>query len=89
MHGRGLALAALGFEDVTPYRRGRASYHPAVLLKRYIYGYFNCVQSSRRIEKEARRIVELMCLIDRLAPDFKTITIFYKDHREAIGAVRR
>lgn len=65
-----LALGALGFEGVDPAATGRPAYHPAVLLKIYIYGYLNRIQSSRRLEREAERNVELMCLTGRLAPDF-------------------
>jgi transposase len=59
---------ALGFEGVDPAAMGRPAYHPAVLLKIYIYSYINRIQSSRRLEREAERNVELMWLIDRLAP---------------------
>jgi transposase len=68
-----LDLGALGFEGVDPAATGRPAYHPAVLLKIYIYGYLNRIQSSRRLEREAQRNVELMWLTGRLAPDFKTI----------------
>jgi transposase len=81
-----LKLHALGFEGAQPAATGRPSYHPAVLLKIYIYGYLNQVQSSRRLEREAQRNVELMWLTGRLAPDFKTIADFRKDHG---GAIRR
>jgi transposase len=66
-----LDLGALGFEGVDPAATGRPAYHPAVLLKIYIYGYLNRIQSSRRLEREAERNVELMWLTGRLAPDFK------------------
>ena len=66
-----LDLGGLGFV-VTPAATGRPPYHPATLLKLYIYGYLNRVQSSRRLEREAQRNVELMWLTGRLAPDFKT-----------------
>ena len=69
-----LDLAALGFEGVAPAASGRPSYHPAVLLKIYVYGYINQIGSSRRLEREAQRNVELMWLTGRLAPDFKTGT---------------
>ena len=72
-----------------PAATGRPSYHPAVLLKIYIYGYLNRVQSSRRLEREAQRNVELMWLTGRLAPDFKTIADFRKDNGEAIRKVCR
>jgi transposase len=68
-----LDLAELGFEGATPATTGRPSYHPAVLLGLYIYGYLNRIQSSRRLERECQRNVELMWLTGRLAPDFKTI----------------
>ena len=84
-----LRLHELGFEGAEPARTGRPSYHPAVLLKVYIYGYLNRVQSSRRLEREAQRNVELMWLTGRLAPDFKTIADFRKDHGEAIRKVCR
>jgi transposase len=82
-----LDLRALGFEGVVPEATGRPSYHPAVLLKLYIYGYLNRVQSSRRLEREAGRNVELMWLIGRLAPDHKTIATFRKDSGRAIRQV--
>jgi transposase len=80
----GLHLATLGFEGVTPAKTGRPAYHPAVLLKLYIYAYLNRIQSSRRLEREAQRNVELMWLIGRLTPDFKTIANFRKDNGPAI-----
>src|SRR6202161_4186553 len=82
-----LDLGELGFKGVKPADTGRPAYHPAVLLKIYIYGYLNRVQSSRRLEREAQRNVELMWLTERLAPDFKTIADFRKDNGAAIGAV--
>jgi transposase len=85
----GLSLEELGFEGAQPAATGRPSYHPAVLLKIYIYGYLNQVQSSRRLEREARRNVELMWLTGRLAPDFKTLADFRKDHGTAIRNVCR
>ena len=66
-----LDLHALGFEGTTPAVTGRPGYHPTVLLKIYIYGYLNRVQSSRRLEHECQRNLELMWLTGRLAPDFK------------------
>jgi transposase len=63
-----LSLDQLGFEGVDPAETGRPSYHPAVLLKLYIYGYLNRIQSSRRLEREAQRNVELMWLMGRLTP---------------------
>jgi transposase len=80
-------LRALGFEGVVPEATGRPSYHPAVLLKLYIYGYLNRVQSSRRLEREATRNVELMWLTGRRAPDHKTIANFRKDNGSAIRQV--
>jgi transposase len=82
-----LDLRALGFEGVVPEATGRPSDHPAVLLKLYIYGYLNRVQSSRRLEREASRNVELMWLTSRLAPDHKTIAAFRKDNGRAIRRV--
>jgi transposase len=79
-----LDLRALGFDAVDPSATGRPSYHPAALLKLYIYGYLNAVPSSRRLEREAGRNVELMWLTERLAPDHKTIADFRKDHGPAI-----
>ena len=84
-----LDLGSLGFEGVHPAKTGRPAYHPAVLLKLYIYGYLNRIQSSRRLEREAQRNVELMWLTGRLAPDFKTIANFRKDNGKAIGKVCR
>jgi len=68
-----LDLAELGFEGVEPAETGRPAYHPSVLLKLYVYGYLNQVQSSRRLEREAGRNVELMWLLGRLVPDHKTV----------------
>jgi len=84
-----LNLAKQGFEGVQPEATGRPSYHPAVLLKLYIYGYLNRVQSSRRLERETQRNVELMWLLNRLTPDFKTIADFRKDNGPAIRSVCR
>src|SRR5215510_5194205 len=83
-----LELARLGF-DVVPETTGRPAYHPSTLLKIYLYGYLNRVQSSRRLERETQRNVELMWLTGRLSPDFKTIADFRKDNGEAIRAVCR
>lgn len=85
----GLNLAKQGFDGVQPEATGRPSYHPAVLLKLYIYGYLNRIQSSRRLEREAQRNVELMWLLTRLRPDFKTIADFRKDQGAAIRRVCR
>jgi transposase len=75
-----LDLGKLGFAGIDPEPTGRPSYHPATLLKLYIYGYLNRVQSSRRLESEAGRNVEVMWLLGRLAPDHKTIADFRKDN---------
>ena len=83
-----LDLSGLGFKTV-PEVTGRPGYHPSTLLKLFIYGYLNRVQSSRRLEREAQRNVELMWLTGRLAPDFKTIADFRKDNGEAIRLVCR
>jgi transposase len=84
-----LDLKALGFEGADPAITGRPSYHPAVLLKIYIYGYLNRIPSSRRLEREALRNVELMWLTGRLAPDFKTIADFRRDNGVGIRNVCR
>ena len=84
-----LDLLSLGFDGVVPEATGRPSYHPAVLLKLYIYGYLNQVSSSRRLEREAQRNVEVMWLTGRLAPDFKTIADFRRDNGPAIRATCR
>src|SRR5712672_825856 len=83
----GLDLAELRFEGVDPEATGRPSYHPSMLLKLYIFGYLNRVQSSRRLEREAGRNVEVMWLTGRLAPDHKTIADFRKDKGPAIKKV--
>jgi len=85
----GLDLVRLGFERAQPAETGRPAYHPATLLKIYIYGYLNRVQSSRRLEREAQRNVELIWLTGRLMPDFKTIADFRKDNGEAIRTACR
>ena len=82
-----LDLATLGFAGMTPAATGRPAYHPSTLLKIYLYGYLNRLQSSRRLEREAQRNIELMWLVGRLAPDFKTIADFRRDNGEAIRAV--
>src|SRR3979411_1650798 len=84
-----LDLAALGFSGVTPATTGRPGYHPSTLLKIYLYGYLNRLQSSRRLEREAQRNIELMWLVGRLAPDFKTIADFRKDNGAVIQSVCR
>ena len=80
----GLDLRKLGFGDVQPLATGRPGYHPATMLKIYIYGYLNRVQSSRRLERECQRNIELIWLTGQLAPDFKTIADFRKDNSKAI-----
>jgi len=82
-----LDLGELGFDGVAPEATGRPAYHPSVLLKLYIYGYLNRVQSSRRLEHEALRNVEVMWLTGRLVPDHKTIADFRKDNGGAIRQV--
>jgi transposase len=82
-----LDLAEMSFEGVEPAATGRPSYHPSVLLKLYIYGYLNRVQSSRRLEREAGRNVEVMWLLGRLAPDHKTIADFRKDNGLALRKI--
>ena len=84
-----LDLAKLGFGGVNPKETGRPAYHPAVMLKIYVYGYLNRVQSSRRLERECQRNVEAMWLTGCLAPDFKTIADFRKDNGPAIRKVCR
>src|SRR5476649_710755 len=84
-----LDLVNLGFEGAIPADTGRPAYHPAILLKIYIYGYLNRMQSSRRLEREAQRNVELMWLTGCLMPDFKTIANFRKDNSKAIRGVCR
>ena len=84
-----LHLGDLGFDGVQPHATGRPAYHPSTLLKLYVYGYLNRVQSSRRLERECQRNIELIWLTRRLAPDFKTIADFRKDNGEAIRKVCR
>src|ERR1700684_1064975 len=81
-----LDLAALGFAGMTPAATGRPAYHPSTLLKIYLYGYLNRIQSSRRLERETQRNLELMWLTGRLMPDFKTIADFRRDSGPAIRA---
>ena len=85
----GLDLGKLGFGRFAPLERGRPCYHPATLLKIYIYGYLNRVPSSRRLERECQRNIELIWLTGHLAPDFKTIADFRKDNGRAIREVCR
>jgi transposase len=82
-----LDLADLGFAGVAPAATGRPAYHPATLLKLYIYGYLNRVQSSRQLEREAGRNLEVMWLLGRLLPDHKTIADFRKDNGPGIRKV--
>src|SRR5271154_6754789 len=82
-----LELRDLGFDSVDPAATGRPAYHPSPMLKLYIYGYLNRVQSSRRLEREAGRNLEVMWLTGRLAPDHKTIADFRKDNGSAIKKV--
>jgi transposase len=88
-----LDLAALGFDGVVPQATGRPAfhraYHPTALLKIYIYGYLNRIPSSRRLEQETGRNLELMWLTGQLQPDHKTIARFRKDNGSAIQAVCR
>jgi len=83
-----LDLSGMGFKT-QPNDTGRPAYHPSTMLKLFVYGYLNRVQSSRRLEREAQRNVELMWLTGRLAPDFKTIADFRKDNGTAIRLVCR
>src|ERR1700754_4333431 len=82
-----LDLAEMSFGGIEPAATGRPSYPPPVLLQLYIYGYLNRVQSSRRLEREAGRNVEVMWLLGRLAPDHKTIADFRKDNGQALRKV--
>jgi transposase len=82
-----LDLQKVGFDGMQPEVTGRPAYHPGTLLKIYIYGYLNRIQSSRRLERETQRNVELIWLTGRLMPDFKTIADFRKDNGKAIRQV--
>jgi len=84
-----LDLRALGFEGVAPEATGRPAYHPATMLKIYVNGYINQIQSSRGLERETGRNVEMMWLTGRLTPDFKTIADFRKDNGPAIRSACR
>jgi transposase len=84
-----LDLREMGFESVDPEPTGRPAYHPSVMLRIYIYGYLNRIQSSRRLENESQRNIEVMWLTGRLMPDFKTIANFRKDNGKAIRRVCR
>jgi len=83
-----LDLSNLGFKTVSA-ETGRPGYHPSTMLKLFVYGYLNRIQSSRRLEREAGRNVELMWLLERLAPDFKTIADFRKDNGKGIKSTCR
>lgn len=85
----GLAMEALGFDRTAPKETGRPPYDPRDLLKLYIYGYVNRIRTGRTLERECRRNVELMWLMRKLRPDFKTITDFRKDNRKAFRGVFR
>src|SRR5688572_29180396 len=85
----GLDLRALGFTSVDPLETGRPGYHPAMMRKLYVYGYLNRIPSSRRLERECQRNLELIWLTGKLAPDFKTIADFRKDFGEPIRKVCR
>ena len=82
-----LDLKQLSFDGMVPEVTGRPSYHPSALLKLYIYGYLNRIQSSRRLEREAKRNLEVIWLVRRLTPDDKTIADFRKDNGPAIKRV--
>ena len=82
-----LDLVELGFDGTVAATTGRPGYHPALLLKIYIYGYLNRIQSSRRLERETQRNVELMWLTGQLSPDFKTIADFRHDNGKGIRNV--
>ena len=84
-----LDLRAMGFKRAVPAETGRPPYHPGVLLKLYVYGYLNRVRSSRKLEREAQRNVELMWLLGKLTPDFKTIADFRRENGKPIRAVYR
>ncbi len=85
----GLDLDKLGFVGVQPLETGRPSYHPSTMLKLYIYGYLNRIPSSRRLERECQRNIEMIWLTGQLAPDFKTIADFRKDNGKATREVCR
>lgn len=84
-----LDLAELGFAGMVPEATGRPAYHPSTLLRIYLYGYLNRIPSSRRLEREAQRNLELIWLTGRLAPDHKTIADFRRNNGPAIQAVCR
>jgi transposase len=82
-------LDEFGFTHARPAREGRPPYHPGILLKLFIYGYLNRIRSSRALEKECRRNLELMWLLNELVPDHNTIANFRKDNLQAIKLVFR
>jgi len=84
-----LDLGALGFQRAVPADTGRPGYDPGDLLRLYLYGYLHRIRSSRRLEQETHRNVELMWLLRRLTPDFKTIADFRRDHPAALKGVGR
>lgn len=84
-----LDMVGLGFKRAVPARIGRPPYNPKDLLKLYVYGYLNRVRSSRRLEQEASRNLEVIWLLKKLKPDFKTIADFRKDNKKALRAVYR
>ena len=84
-----LDLQRLKFTHASPKEIGRPPYHPGDLLRVYLYGYLNHIRSSRRLETETRRNVELMWLLRKLTPDFKTIADFRKDNKRALVRVFR
>ena len=81
-----LDLGALCFSGVTPADTGRPAYHPTDILKIYIYGYLNRIQSGRRLERDAQRNIELMWLTGRLMPDFKTMAYYRQSEESAMAA---
>lgn len=82
-------MQQLGFNHSTPLATGRPAYDPADVLKLYLYGYLHRIRSSRRLEAECQRNVEVMWLLSRLAPDFRTIADFRRDNGDAFKAVCR
>ncbi|MBZ5877312.1 transposase, partial [Chromohalobacter israelensis] len=84
-----LDLDALGFERARPAATGRPGYHPADMLRLYLYGYLQQIRSSRRLERECQRNIELMWLLNRLTPDFKTIAEFRRKHPRAFRQLCR
>jgi transposase len=84
-----LDLSTLGFTSATPNKTGRPSYHPGAMLKLYLYGYLNKIRSSRKLEHETQRNIEVRWLWRKLTPDFKTIADFRKDNPQALKQVCR